>query len=194
MCGLHSKRYTTQKLISIWGIWLQFEKKINISEWSIFVEWWPCETDLDQYHTRSPNKKALPQLHHSRLNTGLQWIGQKQIQDETINIDFFLFGAPYTWGFILSSSYWPRYLSIVTGGCYIIWFPSTTHSRLIHREILLVQEKQYIQLFVYMITQTYIIHHIHWMYFICVRGQWNCLMCISFERTTEEAALAGSFF
>ena len=35
---------------------------------------------------------ALLQLHlHSQLNTWLQWIGQRRLQDETINI--------YVWGF-----------------------------------------------------------------------------------------------
>ena len=42
---------------------------------------------------------ALLQLHlHSRLNTWLQWIGQRHLQDETGNI-FFWFGEPYTGGF-----------------------------------------------------------------------------------------------
>ena len=39
---------------------------------------------------------ALLQLHlHSQLNTWLQWIGQRQQQDETRNIDVLGLGAPY---------------------------------------------------------------------------------------------------
>ena len=39
---------------------------------------------------------ALLQLHlHSRVNTWLQWIGHRQLQDETRNIKVLEFGAPY---------------------------------------------------------------------------------------------------
>ena len=39
---------------------------------------------------------ALPQLHlHSQLNTWLQWIGQRQLQDETTNSYILELGAPY---------------------------------------------------------------------------------------------------
>ena len=39
---------------------------------------------------------ALLQLHlHSRLNTWLHWIGQRQLQDETRNIEVWGFGAAY---------------------------------------------------------------------------------------------------
>ena len=39
---------------------------------------------------------ALLQLHlHSWLNTSLQWIGQRQVQDETRNINVLEFGATY---------------------------------------------------------------------------------------------------
>ena len=44
---------------------------------------------------------ALLQLHHSRLNTWLQWIGQRQLQDETRNIEVLGFGAPYIRGFVV---------------------------------------------------------------------------------------------
>ena len=44
---------------------------------------------------------ALLQLHlHSRLKTGLQWIGQRQLQDETIHVLILGFGAAYTTGFM----------------------------------------------------------------------------------------------
>ena len=39
---------------------------------------------------------ALPQLHlHCRLNTWLQWIGHRQLQDETGIIQVLVFGATY---------------------------------------------------------------------------------------------------
>ena len=39
---------------------------------------------------------ALLQLHlHPRLNTWFQWIGQRQLQDETRNIYVLGLGAPY---------------------------------------------------------------------------------------------------
>ena len=42
---------------------------------------------------------ALLQLHlHSPINTWLQWIGQRQLQDETRNVWALVFGATYTGG------------------------------------------------------------------------------------------------
>ena len=42
---------------------------------------------------------ALRQLHlHSRLNTWLQWIGKRQLQDETRNIKVLGFGVTYIRG------------------------------------------------------------------------------------------------
>ena len=46
---------------------------------------------------------ALLQLHlHPRLNTWFQWIGQRQLQDETRNISVLGFGVAYTrgWTFV----------------------------------------------------------------------------------------------
>ena len=41
-------------------------------------------------------QQVLLQLHlHSGLNTGLQWIGQRQLEDETRNIKISGFGATY---------------------------------------------------------------------------------------------------
>ena len=42
---------------------------------------------------------ALLQLHlHSRLDTWLQWIGQRQLQDEARNMQVLEFSASYTRG------------------------------------------------------------------------------------------------
>ena len=47
---------------------------------------------------------ALLQLRlHSRLNTWLQWIGQKQLQDETRNIYVLVFGVSYIRGLAVSN-------------------------------------------------------------------------------------------
>ena len=44
---------------------------------------------------------ALLQLHHSRLNTWLQWIGQRQLQDDTRNIEGLGLGVHYISGLII---------------------------------------------------------------------------------------------
>ena len=47
---------------------------------------------------------ALLQLHlHSQLNTWLQWIEQRQLQEDTRNIKTLGFGATYTRGFTVVS-------------------------------------------------------------------------------------------
>ena len=53
---------------------------------------------------------ALLQLHlHSRLNTWLQWIGQRQLQDETRNIQSLWFGASYIRDLMVFTKWnWPR--------------------------------------------------------------------------------------
>ena len=57
-------------------------------------------------HTFVGNKlvdhSALLQLHlHSRLNTWLQWIEQRRLQDETRNIEVFRFGGAYIRGLMV---------------------------------------------------------------------------------------------
>ena len=74
-------------------------------------QWWPSNHQTSNIsHTLIGNKlvdhsnvvgalPALLQLHlHSRLKTWLQWIGQSQLQDETINIKVLGFGVTYTRG------------------------------------------------------------------------------------------------
>ena len=49
---------------------------------------------------------ALRQLHlHPRLNTCLHWIGQRQLQDETRNIEVWGFGASYIGDFTVIKFY-----------------------------------------------------------------------------------------
>ena len=49
---------------------------------------------------------ALLQLHHSRLNTWLQWTGQRQLHDGTSNIYGFGFGATHITGLTIRITAW----------------------------------------------------------------------------------------
>ena len=61
---------------------------------------------------------ALLQLHlHSQLNTWLQWIGQKQLQDKTRNIYVLGLGASYI-----------RELTVFLNQEWQLQFPSVMHA------------------------------------------------------------------
>ena len=50
-------------------------------------------------HSDVDGASLQPHL-NSRLNTWLQWIGQRQLQDEMGNIQVLVFGVPYIRGLI----------------------------------------------------------------------------------------------
>ena len=98
---------------------------------------------------------------------------------------FFGFGAPYTWGLMLSSSYLPS-----------SYFPPPipTHSKLLHRKIFWFKKNnRYNYFYLWLLRHISYISYILWcIVFVCRDN--GISLCISFERTREEAALAGSFF
>ena len=56
---------------------------------------------VNSIYTRRAWALGILQPHlNSRLNTWLQWIGQRQLQDEMGNIQVLVFGVPYIRGLI----------------------------------------------------------------------------------------------
>ena len=69
---------------------------------------------------------ALLQLHlHSRLNTWLHWIGQRQLQDETRNIQVWGLCASYIWDFTVITLKWFIKKVIVTITSLLHWSDRT---------------------------------------------------------------------
>ena len=94
---------------------------------------------------------VAPTTFHSRLNTWLQWNGQRQLQDETRNISVLGVGVPYIWSLMvlqradyrLAPSHWETSLQ---SNVVSHWLGTNLESALLHTDVTVITPTSHNQL------------------------------------------------